>query len=358
MRDRPVAQPFWLKLLFATMLLALFVIGSELCLRLLDVDLYYKNQFFPVNRDIDFPSVFKKDAKLFWRFRPDKTINSRQYSDISYHINSAGMRGRDFDPRKSRYRIIALGNSCTFGWGVRFEEIWTSRLQQILDRQAAGKYEVINAGVPGYSSYQGEEYFANELVKLQPDMVIIMFGWNDHWTAGRGISDAQQRMPQRVILTAQNILSSLKIYQFARKLLLSSTEMQAVVPLDQTEGKRRVSNSEFLANLRSIIATAKSNHTQAVLMIPPVAALSIYFPGMVSHFHELHKAYQDEIVTAAKYEQVPLVDLQTAFDKYSDLYDRPSDDPIHFNARGHDVAAQEIATTILPLLQQEPMARR
>jgi lysophospholipase L1-like esterase len=357
-RNTSAAQPVWLKLVFALAILLLFVICSEVCLRIFDVNLYYKNQFFPLNRDIDFPNVFEKDAHLFWRFRPNKTIDSRKYSDISYHINSAGLRGHDFDPHKSRYRILALGNSCTFGWGVRYENIWTTRLQEILDRQSPGKYEVINAGVPGYSSFQGKEFFENEMVNLQPDMVLIMFGWNDQWTAGHGISDAEQKPPNRIILAAQNLVSSLELYQFARKLLLSSTEKQSAVPMYQTEGRRRVSPSEFLANLRSIISTAREHHAQPVLMIPPVAALNIYFPGMVSPFHDLHKKYEDEVVEASKYEQVPLVDLQSAFDKYNDLFNNPSDDPIHFNARGHQVAAEAIAATIIPLLEKEPLAHK
>ncbi len=358
MRDTATPQPIWLKFLFALCMLLLFVIASEIGLRLFDVNLYYKNQFFPLNRDIDFPNVFKKDAHLFWRFRPNKTINSRQYSDITYHINSAGMRGKDFDPHKTKYRILALGNSCTFGWGVPYEDIWPTHLQNILERQSPGAYEVINAGVPGYSSFQGKEYFERELVKLQPDMVLIMFGWNDQWTAGHGISDAEQKTPSRIFLSAQNILSSLEIYQFARKLLLSSTEKQAAIRLDETKGRRRVSTSEFLANLRSIIDTARAHQIQSVLLIPPVASLSTYFPGQISYFHELHQKYEDEIVTASRYEQVPLVDLQSTFDRYDDLYSNPIDDPIHFNAKGHDIAANEIARVILPLLQQKPVAGR
>ncbi|HKK20059.1 MAG TPA: GDSL-type esterase/lipase family protein [candidate division Zixibacteria bacterium] len=327
-------------------------------MRILDLNLYHRNEFFPLDRDLDFPSVFKKDTQLFWRFRPSRTIDSRQYSDISYHINTAGLRGSDFDPHKSRYRILALGNSCTFGWGVRYQYIWTTRLQEILDRQSPGKYEVINAGVPGYSSFQGKAFFENELYELQPDMVLIMFGWNDQWKAGLGISDAEQKPPSRIILSVQNLLSSLELYQLARKLVLSSTDKPSTVMLYETQGRRRVSPSEFLVNLRSIISFAKAHHARPVLMIPPIPALKTYFPGLISPFHDLHQQYEDEIVAASKYEQVPLVDLQSAFDKYNDLFNNPSNDPIHFNAKGHQVAAEEIAATILPILEQNPLAHK
>src|SRR5262245_22298011 len=69
---------------------------AEITIRIIDPDLTYKNQFFPLNRDIDFTEVYQNDARLFWRFRPQHTITSRQFSDISYTINSRGMRNSEF----------------------------------------------------------------------------------------------------------------------------------------------------------------------------------------------------------------------------------------------------------------------
>ncbi len=52
-------------------------------LRLLDLDLYSKSKAFPLNRDIDFPEIYQKDADLFWRFRPDFDTKSEQFSYLS-----------------------------------------------------------------------------------------------------------------------------------------------------------------------------------------------------------------------------------------------------------------------------------
>ena len=347
-------QPLYLKLIFSCLFLFLFIGLTEFALHIIDPDLYYKNQFFPINRDIDFPDVYKKDADLFWRFRPGQTINSESFSDITYHINSQGMRGAEIDKSKKDIRILAVGNSCTFGWGVEDDSIWTTRLARELQSEFPTKdIEVINCGVPGYSSYQGKIYFEKELLKLKPDIVIIMFGWNDQWTAGKNISDHEQEKPNAFILKLQNIFSHLKIYQLARKILLSTTEKQQQISLDQIGGKKRVPLQQFEENLRTIIRLCKDNRITPILMVPPVASLENYFPGQfsISHFHEQHKRYQDKITATAKYEGIEFVDHQPAFDRYTDLFSNPADDPIHFNSKGHAVFYLPVKESIQAIIQ-------
>ncbi len=106
------------KLIASVLSLVVFILVSEGMLRLLDLDLYSKGKTFPLNRDIDFPEIYQKDADLFWRFRPDFDTESKQFSYLSYHINSSGMRGTDIAEKGDAYRILALGNSCTCGWGI------------------------------------------------------------------------------------------------------------------------------------------------------------------------------------------------------------------------------------------------
>jgi lysophospholipase L1-like esterase len=54
-------------------------------------------------------------------------------------------------------------------------------LQEILQSRNTPErvYEVINAGVAGYSSWQGVQRFLQEWETYQPDMVLVSFGWND-----------------------------------------------------------------------------------------------------------------------------------------------------------------------------------
>ena len=152
--------------------LALFVVAAELSVRCAGIDTYVQNRFFTLNRALDYPEVFEKDHRLFWRLRPGRTVTSQFFEGRTYRINSMGLRGGEIAPHKKGRRILTLGNSCTFGWGLLLKETFAGRLQDILGEA----YDVVNAGVPGYSSYQGRLFFEDELVELQPDIAVIMFG--------------------------------------------------------------------------------------------------------------------------------------------------------------------------------------
>ncbi len=346
------SQPVSLKtrLIASVVSLVLFMVVIELALAVISPNLYHRNQFFPRNRDIDFPDVYKRDARLMWRFRPGITTSSRLFSNLDYTINSLGMRGPEPSDDPGAYRIIALGNSCTFGWGVPLEDTWVRRLERLLNEQLPGrKIELINAGVPGYSSFQGKRYLADELLELKPDMVLVMFGNNDHYPAGRGISDSAQQLDNSLLIKAQNLLSRLRLYQLLRKLLLSLSSDE-LPRLDELGGVKRVSRPEFFSNLREIVGIVRKAGAQPVLLVPPVASLEGYFGEGISSFHQLHKVYQQEIVRASQYEAVPLIDLQAVFDRYNTLYNSAADDPIHFNSQGHAVAAETIAEIIAPLI--------
>jgi lysophospholipase L1-like esterase len=98
------------------------------------------------------------------------------------HINRWGLRGPDFEEAKRPgcVRILMIGDSTTFGTGVRDEAAYPEVVRRLL----AGWHpqrciEVINAGVASYHSYQQLLRTRDLYVRLQPDVVAICLGWND-----------------------------------------------------------------------------------------------------------------------------------------------------------------------------------
>jgi hypothetical protein len=74
------------------------------------------------------------------------------------NINSHGLRDEEFSLAKpaDRFRILALGDSFTYGHGVRSEETYVKQLEAMLNHKLGNRgirYEVLNAGVPGYKSW-------------------------------------------------------------------------------------------------------------------------------------------------------------------------------------------------------------
>jgi lysophospholipase L1-like esterase len=101
-------------------------------------------------------------------------------------ISSAGLRDDEFIPVKpaDTFRVLALGDSTLFGWGVDRLETYSELLEDSLCSEARRlphplQVEVINAGVPGYNSRQEVETFKAFDPGLNPDVVLIQFDRND-----------------------------------------------------------------------------------------------------------------------------------------------------------------------------------
>lgn len=97
-------------------------------------------------------------------------------------INSKGLRNPETPYEKPRdtYRILALGDSWTFGFRMEEEEAYPRQLERILNermrRRGVGRrVEVINSGVIGYSTHQEAAYFRVEGYRYAADAVVVAF---------------------------------------------------------------------------------------------------------------------------------------------------------------------------------------
>lgn len=101
----------------------------------------------------------------------------------SLETNAQGLRDSDYPYRKpdNTVRIVGLGDSSIFGWGVDMTETSLHLLEQRLNQQASGKrYDVINFAVPGYNTAIETEVFLKKCLKYDPDLVILHFNTNDY----------------------------------------------------------------------------------------------------------------------------------------------------------------------------------
>jgi len=116
---------------------------------------------------------------LPWRLKPNSHTLLFQ-SRIS--INSKGFRGQDIHEEKGKaYRIVALGESTTFGITLNAEDKpWPELLEQMIrERLKPGRpVEVINAGVPSYDLKHNLYRLPTDILPLKPDMIISYHGYN------------------------------------------------------------------------------------------------------------------------------------------------------------------------------------
>lgn len=97
--------------------------------------------------------------------------------------NALGYRGDEFSLEKPAgvFRIVALGGSSTYDVSIPDnQQTFTAQLERLL-RQDYGyaAVEVINAGVPGYNSWELLVNLEFRVLDLDPDLVIIYEGTND-----------------------------------------------------------------------------------------------------------------------------------------------------------------------------------
>jgi lysophospholipase L1-like esterase len=128
-----------------------------------------------------------RQPQIVYRIDPDVRYvlspNQHGWVDDGFvTTNSRGFRGREVDvPKpKGRLRIIALGDSVTFGWGVNDADTFCNQLEQQLRVRKSGlDVEVVNLAVPGYATRQEVALLKRNLAELQPDVVLVGFYAND-----------------------------------------------------------------------------------------------------------------------------------------------------------------------------------
>ncbi|MBI5524865.1 MAG: SGNH/GDSL hydrolase family protein [Deltaproteobacteria bacterium] len=98
-------------------------------------------------------------------------------------INALGFRGAEVAPEKAPgvYRIVIAGDSATFGSEVPDEGgTVPGSLERLLNERSRGaRFEVVNAGVPGYNIRQVYFNLVHKVLPLKPDFVIYSFFPND-----------------------------------------------------------------------------------------------------------------------------------------------------------------------------------
>ena len=141
------------------------------------------------------------DELLVYRHKPSW---EKRYGDVLVTYNERGLRDRPIlSKAEGEYRILALGDSITFGWGVPQNQIFAFRLEQLLQGRLQRPVRVINTGVCGYNTVQEVTYFKQEGITFQPDLVMLTYVQNDieenirpfdPWTGGKSLPDMAMRM--------------------------------------------------------------------------------------------------------------------------------------------------------------------
>lgn len=112
---------------------------------------------------------------------------------VPYEIDASGMRAGGRATGQARGRVVALGDSFTFGEGVPAGRTFTTLLAQELGS------DLLNLGVPGYGAGQALALYLRRGKELDHDLVLLFFAATlhrrRHLEPGDPVMDRTARRP-------------------------------------------------------------------------------------------------------------------------------------------------------------------
>jgi hypothetical protein len=275
-------------------------------------------------------------------------------------INGLGMRGRDVPAGRTpgTLRIICLGDSYVFGWGVREEETFPARLELHLARLGRGAVEALNAGVPAYGTEQELDQLRETGPALRPDLVVLGLVLNDALPGG----DRKGHLA----LPLKTLLRRSAIYRFLGRLYQQGM-LSAIAEAATTDERLRDILAYERANteaLESGLPEFEQARGLAVERIDDMAETSrrlgarflvVIFPNrhQIEDPSYAHARFNETIATELEDRRIEVLDLFPIYKEEARLAPLYLADT-HPGAFGHDVAARAASGRIVELQGDSP----
>lgn len=317
--------------------------------------------------------ILESDPETFWKLRPDVVIGQPKSILFQGRIsNSLGYRNEDFELERpeSTTRIVCFGDSSTFGIGTHQPQTWPAQLESSLNsdpsffltqlkrKPTESRVEVVNAGAPGYTSYQILQRMRRELKSLAPDVVLMTCANNDFWRWDDR-TDAEQAIRLKES-------SWTKPLRYSRAFQLASSFYAKTVSGDQSRGQAwaekasrnyfapeeswtpRVPLDEFRANLHSMADLCEEQNVPLVFVIWPDQ------PQAAGRW-SIRIAYHEAMFAVANERRLVVADVATAFRKRSwAVRCYIPNDIVHVNAEGNRIAAEAARAALDEVFPSDP----
>jgi len=234
---------------------------------------------------VNFPDIVEKDPWLFWQLKANTTAPLDQGRMTGFIANSDRMRNPEVPVERgpNDFRLLALGDSVTFGWGVLYEEAYPTLLAELLREARPGReIQVMNASCSGYTTHQGLEMLKRRGLKYRPDVVTIWLGWNDS-VVWDGMTDAEHAR----LFAREHLLTSSFTYRVLSYTLRRRGQEDVRKERKETEaGLPRMPPADYRARLREMVELARGNEIS---------------PGRGARAVLIQGCYRDQIGSARKH---------------------------------------------------------
>lgn len=179
-------------------------------------------------------------------------------------INNRGFRGREVSAEKGNaYRIVALGESTTFGFTMhRDDKPWPEMLEEMIrDRLKPSRpVEVINAGVPRYQLKHNLLRLPVQILPLKPDMIISYHGANGFEMVHSVLPLRKVELPPAYCIRPLKLLAD---FEYDLKMIWYRHRRSAkpIPPLSLSEAMQ----TQYAQGYRELIQMTQTNGIRLVL---------------------------------------------------------------------------------------------
>jgi lysophospholipase L1-like esterase len=288
--------------------------------------------------------IFEFDPLLFWRLKPGLRDVIWEHTPVT--TSSERLRYDRALGRKpaGTVRILCAGDSVTFGFGVPPVALkrpdgrhpdwlpYPARLEKALRAANPDRaIEVAPLAVPGYSTHQGLAWMRRDLRALRPDVVTVLYGWNDIGLRAQPDAEAMKADSWSVVSRALLVRSQTLLHLFRA---WHGPGTAGAVPV---RGVPRVDADGYVANIRAMTEVARAAGA-AVVVIGPVYRDRVEYPPEGDWIAERRAALRAAMESAGvAYLEVP--ELTEA--------SWPANQPlflehIHPNHKGHRLLAERL----------------
>jgi lysophospholipase L1-like esterase len=283
------------------------------------------------------------------------THNDRMWalSSDDSRVNEYGYQGEKVPIKRSAgvKRILFLGDSCTNSGPDHYPEKTISKLQNNFGIKA----EAIISGTPGYSTYQGLKWLP-EFLEHKPDVLVVYFGWNDHWYAWGGGPDNEFAALSQANIFIGSIFRNIRTYQLLHYLIHPpqlysprGREITLAQGINEFLKTVRVPPEDYISNIQQIADFALRNNIEVYFIDAPYSKHIdqqdnvLVPPGLRPHVSSIHQVYDFLLRGIVKeYDGVHLI----TFDDVQ--FDRSlmMEDGIHPTGKGYDVIASRLVNSM------------
>ena len=302
--------------------------------------------------------IFEGDPLLLWRLKPNLDQVVWDFTVISTnrnHLRSEQVGETVGRKRSGTIRIVCLGDSVTFGFRVpvvwpdkptEYDHEWLP-FPMLLQKQLRAanpdrKIEVVTMAVPGYTSHQGLAWLQRDIDELQPDLLIVSFGWND-----ASFSDVPDREAIRTdwrSVTIRRLIDSSQAFAHATHWLRAreaKQQQQNQAARSVARPAARVSQQEYLNNMITIQDLARQRGAAVIVVAAPYRDHSAEAPEA-----DLMLQYRVALGTTMRQRGVPFLEIRELTEEAYPSNEGWFGERIHPNHMGHRLMASELLKLI------------